>query len=179
MLHAYKEIFAEPSFLVLAQQAQHRDTSALRKLSLFLLSIPLLSKSIDIMAAAFIYDNQTSADGYYRSSSPTASLSPTLVDDLHYTERPSLKLSFPCGASNILNSAVLNPAGRSLYSISSSSKRTTMISCRGNVKVASVKWDRHSPQMEFHRKKTKCKEWLKPTGPENEYTTHLPLSSPT
>ena len=121
------------------------------------------------MFAASIYSNQTPADEYHRSPSPTTSLSPTLVNDAHYTGRPSLKLSFPCGASNILNSAVIDAAGQSLYSISSNSKRTTMVSCRDNVEVATVQWDRHSPRMVFHRKKTKCKEWLKLAGPDNEY----------
>jgi hypothetical protein len=121
------------------------------------------------MAAAFIYNNQTPVDEYYRAPSPTTSLSPTLVDDGRYTERPSFKLSFPCGSSNILNSAVINAAGQSIYSISSNSKRTTMLSCRGNVEVAAVQWDRHSPRMVLRRKKMKCKEWLKLAGPDNEY----------
>jgi len=125
------------------------------------------------MAATSIYNYQTSADEYYRPPSPTTSLSPTLVDDTHYTERPSLKLSFPCGASNVLNSAVINAAGQSLYSISSNSKRTTMVSCRDNAEVATVQWDRHSPRMVFHRKKMKCKEWLKLAGPNDEY---IPIS---
>ena len=115
------------------------------------------------MAAASIYNNQTSADEYNRPPSPTTSLSPTLVN------RPSLKLRFPCGASNILNSAVTNAAGQSLYSISSDSKRTTMVSCTDNVEVATVRWDRHSPQMVFRRKKMKCKEWLKRAESDNEY----------
>ena len=125
------------------------------------------------MAVASIYNNQTSADGNYRAPSPTASLSPTLVNDVYDTGRPSLKLSFPCGAFNVLNSAVLNAAGQSLYSISSNSKRTTIVSCRGNAEVASVQWDRHSPRMVFHGKKMKCKEWLKLAGPENKY---IPVS---
>jgi hypothetical protein len=125
------------------------------------------------MAAASIYNNQTSADEYYRAPSPITSLSPTMVNDAHYTERPPLKLSFPCGASNILNSAVINAAGQSLYSFSSNSKRTTMVSCRDNVEVATVQWDRHSPRMVFRRKKMKCKEWLKRVEPDNEY---IPIS---
>jgi hypothetical protein len=118
------------------------------------------------MAVASIYNNQTSAQSH-RAPSPTASLSPTLVNDVHDTGRPSLKLSFPCGASNILNSAVINAAGQSLYSISSNSKHTTIVSCRDNAEVATVQWDRHSPRMVFRRKKMKCKEWLKLAGPEN------------
>jgi hypothetical protein len=126
-----------------------------------------------MMATASIYSNQTSANEYHRAPSPTTSLSPTLVNDAHCTERPSLKLSFPCGASNILNSAVIDATGQSLYSISSNTKRTTMVSCRDNVEVATVQWDRPSPRMVFRRKKMKCKEWLKPAGPDNEY---MPVS---
>ena len=127
------------------------------------------------MAAASVYNAQVSADeysqrhGHHRPPSPTTSLSPTLVHDTHYTARPSLKLSFPRGASNILNSAVINAAGQSFYSISSTSKCTTMVSCRDNIEVATVQWDRHSPRMVFHQKKMKCKEWLKITGPDNKY----------
>ncbi|KAF8498220.1 hypothetical protein F5888DRAFT_231819 [Russula emetica] len=119
-------------------------------------------------AAASIYKNRTSADEYYRPPSPTTSLSPTLVNDAHYTERPSLKLNLPCGASNVLNSAVINAAGQSLYSISSTSKHTTMVSCKDNVEVATVQWDRHSPRMVFRRKKMKCKEWLKRVDPDSD-----------
>ena len=121
------------------------------------------------MMSASINYNHTSTDEYYRAPSPTTSLSPTLINDAHYTERPSIKLSFPCGASNILNSAVVDAARQPLYSISSNSKRTTMVSCRDNVAVATVEWDRHSPRMVFHRKKMKCKDWLKLSGPDNEY----------
>ena len=126
------------------------------------------------MAAAF--DNtQASVDEYsqrhdhHRPPSPTPSLSPTLVNNTHYTARPSLKLRIPGGASNILNSRVVDPAGQSLYSVSSDSKRTTLVSCRDNVEVATVQWDRHSPRMVFQHKKMKCREWLKLTGPDNEY----------
>ena len=106
--------------------------------------------------------------GYNRAPSPTISLSPTLVNNAHTAERPSLKLRFPSGASNVLNSMVINPAGQSLYSISSNSKRTTLISCTDNVEIANVQWDCRSPRMVFRRKKTKCKYWLPRTGPENE-----------
>ncbi len=155
----------EPSFLA---STQHRHFSC----PLYLLL------SIGVMAAASIYNNQTSPDEYYRAPSPTTSLSPTLINDPHSTARPSLKLSFPCGASSILNSAVVDAAGQTLYSVSSNSKRTTMVSCRDNVEVATVQWDRHSPRMVFGRKKVKCKEWLKLTGPDNEYKhSRSPLSS--
>jgi hypothetical protein len=134
---------------------------------------------IGLMSAAFMYNNKATASRYYRSPSPITSPSPTLVNDAYYTEvteRPSLKLSFPCGASNILNSVVLNAVGRSLYSISSNSKRTTIVSCRDNLEIATVQWeswDRQSPRMVFRRKKMKCKEWLRLAGPDNEY---MPVS---
>jgi len=131
---------------------------------------PLLS--IGMLATAS-YNNQTPADEYYCAPSPTISLNPTLVNDAHYTERPLLKLSFSCGASNILDSAVINAAGQSLYSISSNSKRTTIILCRDDVEVATVQWDSHGPRMVFRRKKMKCREWLKLAGPDNE---HIPVS---
>ena len=111
--------------------------------------------------------------GYHRAPSPATSLSPTLVN-VHSTERPSLKFRFPSGASNVLNSVVVNAAGQSLYSISSNSKRTTLISCSDNVEIANVHWDCRSPRMVFRRKKTKCKHWLPRTGPENEYSPLTP-----
>ena len=126
------------------------------------------------MDAASVYATQVFADDlqslpYHRAPSPTTSLSPTLVDIAHDTERrPSLKLRFRSGASNILNSLVVNPAGQSLYSISSDSKRTTLISCSDNVEIASVQWDNSSPRMVFRGKKWKCRYWLPRTAPENE-----------
>jgi hypothetical protein len=130
--------------------------------------VPFLTL-LRIMATPSIYDTQTLADEYSRASSPTTSLSPTLINNVHYTERPSLKLIFPCGASNILNSAVVDAASQSLYTISSNSKKTTMVSCRDNVQVAKVWWDRQSPQMAFRGKKMKCKNWLKQAGSNDEY----------
>jgi hypothetical protein len=116
------------------------------------------------MLATAPYNNQTPAGEYYCAPSPAIPLNPTLVNDAHYTERPLLKLRSPCGAINILNSAVINAAGRSLYSISSNSRRTTIVSCRENAEIATVHWDSHSPRMVFRRKKMKCKEWLKLAG---------------
>ena len=89
------------------------------------------------------------------------SLSPTLVNDTHHTERPPLKLRIPGAASNILNSTVVDAAaGQSLCFTLSDSKGTKLVSYRNNVEVATVLWDRHSPQMVFCRKKTKSKECL-------------------
>jgi hypothetical protein len=139
-----------------------------------LLCSPLLCIGMD---AAFGHNtgSQVSPD-YHRQPhrddrplSTAASLSPTLVDDTHHSERPALKLRIPGGASNILNSTVVDIAGRSLYSTLSDSKRTKLVSYRDNVEVATIQWDRHSPRMVFRHKKMKCKEWLKLAGPNNEY----------
>ncbi len=105
-------------------------------------------------------------------------MSPTLVNDAHLTERrPSIKLKLlkiPGGSSNnIFNSVVVGASGQSLYSIASNSKRTTLVSCRDDVEVATVEWDRPSPRMVFRRKKMKCKEWLPLAGPDTEYVPGL------
>jgi hypothetical protein len=128
------------------------------------------------MDAASEHNSQVSPDGYlqphgdHRPLSLAASLSPTLVNDTHHTgESQPLKLRIPGGASNILNSTVVDTAGQPLYSTLSDSKRTKLVSYRGNVEVATIQWDRHSPPMVFRGKKMKCKEWLKSAGPDNEY----------
>jgi hypothetical protein len=109
-----------------------------------------------------------------RSSSP---LSATLVNHASGTainERSSVKLKIIGGKSNIVNSLVVDAGRESLYSISSNSKRTTVVACKDNVEVAVVEWDRSSPRMVFRQKKMKCKEWLALAGPETEYgRTHL------
>jgi len=127
------------------------------------------------MDAASGYNSQVSPDdhlqphGDYRPLSFATSSSPTLVNDTHRTERPSLKLRIPGGASNVLNSTVVDTTGgQSLYVTLSDSKRTTLVSCRDNVEVAAIQWDRHSPRVLFRRKKMKCKEWLELAGPNNE-----------
>lgn len=63
-------------------------------------------------------------------------------------------------------------AGRPLYSISSNSKRTKLLSHRDNAEVATIEWDRSSPRMVFRVKKIKCKEWLPLAGPTTEYVAH-------
>jgi hypothetical protein len=130
------------------------------------------------MAAAAVYATQVSAGEYLplhalRHASPPIPMSATLVNNAHPTERPSVKLKIPGGSSNIFNSVVVSASGRSLYSISSNSKRTTLVSCRDNVEVATVEWDRSSPRMVFRRKKMKCKEWLPLAGPDTEYVPGL------
>jgi hypothetical protein len=131
------------------------------------------------MAAAAIYATQVSAGEYLprhvprHASPPPIPMSVTLVKDAHLTERPSVKLKIPGGSSDIFNSVVVSASGQSLYSISSNSKRTTLVSCRDNVEVATVEWDRSSPRMVFRRKKMKCKEWLPLAGPDTEYVELL------
>jgi hypothetical protein len=126
------------------------------------------------MAAAAVYATQVSAGEYLplhipRHASPPIPMSVTLVNDAHLTERPSVKLKILGGSSNIFNSVVVSGSGQSLYSISSNSKRTTLVSCRDNIEVATVEWDRSSPRMVFRRKKVKCKDWLPLAGPDTEY----------
>ena len=144
VLRTHKRTPVESSLFVLCQQPSSKG-----------LNLPSFSSALIAMSAA------------------SRSRSPTLVNDTHHTERPLLKLRIPGGASNILNSTVVDTAGRPLYSTLSNSKRTKMISCSDSVEVATIKWDRHSPRMVFRRKKMKCKEWLKLAGPDNKY---IPIS---
>jgi hypothetical protein len=132
------------------------------------------------MAAAAVYATPQVSAGEYlplhvlrHASPPSIPMSATLVNDAHLTERPSVKLKIPGGNSNIFNSVVVSASGQSLYSISSNSKRTTLASCRDNVEVATIEWDRSSPRMVFRRKKMKCKEWLPLAGPDTEYVPGL------
>jgi hypothetical protein len=100
--------------------------------------------------------------------------SATLVNT-NLNERPSVKLKVASGKSNIVNSVVVNADGQFLYSISSNSKRTTVVACKNNAEIATVEWDRSSPRMVFRQKKMKCKAWLPLTGHENKYRrTPLP-----
>jgi hypothetical protein len=129
------------------------------------------------MDATSSYNSQVPPDnhlpvqphGDHHRLSLITSRSSTLVNETHHTERPSLKLRIPGGASNILNSTVVDTASQSLYSILSDSKHTKLISTRDNIEVATIQWDRHSPRMVFRGKKMKCKEWLKLAGTNNEY----------
>jgi hypothetical protein len=126
--------------------------------------------------AAASYTTRVSDEYLHRlpscsTASLATSLSPTLVNNSRnsrYIERPSLKLKISSGASDILNSVVIDAAGQSLYSITSNSKRTTLVSCMDNVEVATVQWDSSSPRMVFRRKKIKCKAWLPLTGAQKE-----------
>jgi hypothetical protein len=113
------------------------------------------------------------------SSSPRAQ-SATLVNQASGTaisERSSVKLKIVGGKSNIVNSVVVSEDRQTLYSISSNSKRTTVVACKDNVEVAVVEWDRSSPRMVFRQKKMKCKEWLARAGPETEYRRTYLLDS--
>ena len=110
--------------------------------------------------------------GYADMSRPVR---PTLVSppqpeyaERPYTERPSVKLKISRGRSNIDNSVIVDAAGQSLFSIKSNSRRTILASCKNNVKIAEVKWNRMSPCMDFRGKKMTCEEWLPPVQPESE-----------
>jgi len=105
----------------------------------------------------------------YGRADVLSSSSRTLVNSIHCASRPSIMLTIPGGGSDILNSAVVDAAGRSLFSISSTSKRTKVVSCKDNVKFATVEWDRPSPRIVFRRRKVKCREWLPRAAPETEY----------
>jgi len=98
----------------------------------------------------------------------------TPVNASQYTERPSIKLKVSGGRSNIHNSVIVDAAGRSLFSIKSNSRRTTLASCKNNVKIAKVKWNRLSPCMDFRGKKMTCEEWLPPVRPESKYVMPNP-----
>ena len=96
-----------------------------------------------------------------------------MVNDAHLNKRPSVKFKISCSSSDISNSEVVSASGQSLYSISSNSKSTTLVSCKNNIEVATVNWDRSSPRMVFRHKKMKCKEWLPLAGPDTEYVLSL------
>jgi len=125
------------------------------------------------MSSTAVYATQSSAGEYshpHDDADMSRPASPTLVNVTRPANRPSITLKIPGGGSDILNSVVVDSAGRSLYSISSTSKRTTLVSCADNVKVATVDWDRPSPLLVFRRKKVKCRKWLPRVAPETEYT---------
>jgi hypothetical protein len=103
-------------------------------------------------------------------SSLRASTTATLVNaSPSRTERPSIKLKIAHGKSNIINSLVLDATGQSLYSISTTSRHTTVVACKENLKVATVDWDRSSPRLVFRKKKLRCREWLPLVAPDSEY----------
>ncbi|KAI0293865.1 hypothetical protein B0F90DRAFT_1760202 [Multifurca ochricompacta] len=143
------------------------------------------------MATTTIYATQVSAGGYththvhgYRPiSRPPTPVSPTLVNPPpRYTQRPSIKLSVSSAGTDILNAVVTDETGKLLYSTSSNSKRTKLLSCGNSnnnnsssssnkAEVATVEWDRSSPRIMFRGKKMKCKEWLPLAGSETEART--------
>ena len=131
------------------------------------------------MFSTAIHATQSSAGNHQNSQShgpvsPSSSpLSTTLVHPAAVSERPSVKLKIVGGKSNIANSVVVNAASQSLYSISSDSKRTTVVACKDSAEVATLEWNRSSPRMVLRGKKMKCKEWLPLAGPETEYKLSL------
>ncbi|KAH9956738.1 hypothetical protein BC827DRAFT_743248 [Russula dissimulans] len=123
------------------------------------------------MSSIAVSATQSSAGRYPHPHSHANAFSPsslTLVNPTHRANRPSIMLKILGGGSNILNSSVVDPAGRSLFSISSTSKYTRLISCKDNIKFATVEWDRPSPLIVFPRRKVKCKAWLPRARPETD-----------
>jgi hypothetical protein len=127
------------------------------------------------MTATAIYATQVSMGGcpsnhgYSPVLPPPTPTSSSLVNTPYHNERPSVKLTIARGKSNIVNSVVVNASGQSLFSISSNSKRTTVVACKNDAEVATVEWNRSSPRMVFRRKKIRCKEWLPLARPDTEY----------
>jgi hypothetical protein len=126
------------------------------------------------MSARAINATQVS-DGRHQETEGDSPLSlpPNGLSASQVNERPFIKLKVTRGKSDIVNSVVVNAAGQSLFSISSDSKRTTMVACKNNIEVATVEWNRSSPRMVFRRKKMKCKEWLPLAGPEKYMLTNF------
>jgi hypothetical protein len=124
--------------------------------------------------AAPIRTTQISAGGYphardhVRSSLPPSSLNAALVEAPRSNERPSIVLKISNRGAEILNSVVVDSAGRPLYSISSDENHTKLVSQKDNTEVATINWDRSSPRMVFRGKRVKCKEWLARARPDTE-----------
>ncbi|KAH9967842.1 hypothetical protein BC827DRAFT_1168484 [Russula dissimulans] len=95
-------------------------------------------------------------------------MSQTLLNASQSIERPSIKLKISRGRSNIDNSIIVDAAGQTLFSIKSNSRRTVLASCKNNVEIAKVKWNRVSPCMVFRGKKMTCEEWLPLARPDSE-----------
>jgi len=125
------------------------------------------------MSSTAVSATQSSAGQHPHRHGHANAFSPsslTLVNPTHRANRPSIKFKIPGGGSDILNSAVVDPEGRSLFSISSTSKSTSFVSCKNNVKFATIEWDRSSPLIVFpaRRRKVKCREWLPRARPETD-----------
>jgi hypothetical protein len=121
------------------------------------------------------------------ASIPTSPQSQTLVNTPNHNNRPSVMLTISgsgedfldrlplntmvCEPSNssILNSTVSDAAGRTLYVISSTTKRSILLSCGNNAEVAHIKWNRETPTLVYHGKKIKCMYWLPFVKQESMY----------
>jgi hypothetical protein len=126
------------------------------------------------MATSAFYTTQVFASGSGRAHSPTPSSNTSLVESTRYTERPSIELKFSSSGAKITNAVVVDPVGRPLYSISSDSKCTKLLSHKDNTEVATIDWERQSPRMVFRGKKHKCHKWLRSAGPNTKYVL-MPL----
>ncbi|KAF8260367.1 hypothetical protein EI94DRAFT_1748712 [Lactarius quietus] len=124
--------------------------------------------------AASVNAIQISAGGYSQAHGHGRT-SPSIHTECNFgratrghDERPSIKLKFSSSGVKIVNAVVVDPAGHSLYTISSDSRHTKLLSHGDNTEVATIDWNRSSPRMVFRGKKMKCKEWLARAGPETE-----------
>ncbi|KAH9979677.1 hypothetical protein BJV74DRAFT_858037 [Russula compacta] len=106
--------------------------------------------------------------GYGTMPHPLTASSTTLVNVPLTGKRPSIKLKFSSRGSAVVNSVVVDPSGRPLYSVSSDWKRTVLASCQDNVDVADIEWDRASPRMVFRHRQMKCRDWLPLAGSETD-----------
>jgi hypothetical protein len=141
-----------------------------------------LFRTAKVSAGGFI-----SPPNHSSASIPTSPQSPTLVNTPNHNNRPSVILTISGSGedfldrlplhtmmwgpskSSMLNSTVSDAAGRTLYVISSTTKRSTLMSCGNNAEVAHIKWNRETPTLVYHGKKTKCMYWLPFVKQESMY----------
>ncbi|KAF8267716.1 hypothetical protein EI94DRAFT_1729641, partial [Lactarius quietus] len=115
------------------------------------------------MATFPVYATQASTGKYPpalgngRTSPISNPSSSTLVESTPHIRRPSIELKVSSGGPNIINSVVVDSTGRPLYSISSDSKQTKMLSHKDNFEVATIDWDHSSPRMVFRGKNSSAK----------------------
>jgi len=156
-----------------ASFAEHKTPSN-PHLQFFTLTLPhfpylfLLHINMSSTAVSAIQSSARNHPHPYGHADARSLSSRTLVNPTNHAHRPSIMLTIPGGGSDILNSAIVDAAGQSLFSISSTSKRTTIVSCKDNIKFATVEWDRPSPLIVFRRKKVKCRQWLPRAAPETD-----------
>ena len=125
------------------------------------------------MATSAFYTTQVFASGSGGAHRPMPSDASSVASTLS-NERPSIELKVSSSGAKITNAVVVDPVGRPLYSISSDSKCTKLLSHKDNTEVATIDWDRQSPRLVFRGKKYKCHKWLRSAGPNTKYVL-MPL----